>query len=117
MLTQPCIVRSLPLSLLIRIWHIVRASHAWLLTFSREMEGVVINGPSVVGWEMELTPQSCEGCERRPEPIGNQIDSLIAKGSDRQLPVRIWVTCTASGNMKRPNERFRFQVRFEDQFV
>jgi hypothetical protein len=81
------------------------------------MEGVVINGPSVVGWEMELTPQSCEGCERRPEPIGNQIDSLIAKGSDRQLPVRIWVTCTASGNMKRPNEHFRFQVRFEDQFV
>lgn len=26
----------------------VRASHAWLLTFSREIEDVVINGPSVV---------------------------------------------------------------------
>jgi hypothetical protein len=47
-LTKPCIARSLPLSLLIRIWHIVRASHAWLLTFSREIEDVVINGPSVV---------------------------------------------------------------------
>ena len=94
MLTQPCIARSLPLSLLIRIWDIVRASHAWLLTFSREVEGVVINGPSVVGWEMELTAQSCKGCERRPEPIGNQIDSLIARGSDRQLPVRK-VSCTA----------------------